>query len=46
MCIRFRLNRERNRDVWVENIMAPAEVTAEELFPAGSTCIQPSRYIG
>ena len=22
-----------NRDVWVENIMAPAEVTAEELFP-------------
>ncbi len=22
-----------NRDVWVENIMAPGEVTAEELFP-------------
>jgi Ca-activated chloride channel family protein len=22
-----------NRDVWIENIMAPAEVTAEELFP-------------
>ncbi len=22
-----------NRDVWVENIMAPADVTAEELFP-------------
>ena len=22
-----------NRDVWVENIMAPSEVTAEELFP-------------
>ena len=22
-----------NRDVWVENILAPAEVTAEELFP-------------
>ena len=33
MSTRFRLNRERNRDVWVENIMAPAEVTAEELFP-------------
>src|SRR5437879_10965907 len=23
-----------NRDVWVENIMAPSQVTAEELFPA------------
>src|SRR5207237_3905475 len=22
-----------NRDVWVENILAPSEVTAEELFP-------------
>src|SRR5207253_7474309 len=22
-----------NRDVWVENIMTPADVTAEELFP-------------
>ena len=22
-----------NRDVWVENILAPAEITAEELFP-------------
>ena len=34
-----------NRDVWVENIMAPAEVTAEELFPMGP-CIQPDGNYG